>query len=103
MSSKKVRSELIDLRRASGSTRESSSPRTLRWSQDPRWSPNQALSQRRADAVRAWLIAHGVGAERVSAKGYGPDKPLTPNLTPNARARNNRVEVKVLEQAEASE
>ena len=53
---------------------------------------NRELSRRRASAVRAYLIAHGIDAARLDAHGFGPDRPLEPNTTPLARARNRRVE-----------
>jgi outer membrane protein OmpA-like peptidoglycan-associated protein len=53
---------------------------------------NQALSQARADAVRAWLVAHGVAAERLQTRGYGQDRPLYPNDTVEQRAKNRRVQ-----------
>ncbi len=53
---------------------------------------NIRLSQRRANAVRAYLIDHGIGAERLEAKGYGPTQPLATNSTPDGRERNRRVE-----------
>jgi outer membrane protein OmpA-like peptidoglycan-associated protein len=59
---------------------------------------NQALSQSRADAVRAWLVAAGVDASRLMSKGYGPSRPLEPNLTERARARNRRVQFIIKEQ-----
>src|SRR5947199_10221280 len=37
---------------------------------------NQALSERRAHAVVAWLTAHGIAANRVSAKGFGDSQPV---------------------------
>jgi outer membrane protein OmpA-like peptidoglycan-associated protein len=40
-------------------------------------SRNRALSQRRAEAVRDWLIAHGIDGERLEAKGLGEDQPET--------------------------
>lgn len=53
---------------------------------------NVKLSQSRADAVREWLVAKGIGAERVTAKGYGPENPVAPNTTPEGKARNRRIE-----------
>jgi outer membrane protein OmpA-like peptidoglycan-associated protein len=53
---------------------------------------NQKLSQARADAVRDYLIKKGVDSRRLKAKGYGEDKPLDDDTTPEARAKNRRVE-----------
>ncbi|MFL5347472.1 MAG: OmpA family protein [Hyalangium sp.] len=53
---------------------------------------NLALSQRRAEAVREYLIKKGVAAERLEAKGYGQEKPIAPNTTAKGRATNRRVE-----------
>lgn len=55
---------------------------------------NQKLSERRAAAVRAWLIAHGVAASRLTSRGYGDSRPLVPNNSAAHRARNRRVELK---------
>lgn len=53
---------------------------------------NMNLSQERADAVRQALISRfGVAADRLTAKGYGPTKPLADNGTPEGRAQNRRV------------
>jgi outer membrane protein OmpA-like peptidoglycan-associated protein len=60
---------------------------------------NQDLSQRRAEAVKDWLAGAGVTRDRLLAKGYGADKPLVPNLTPQNRAKNRRVEFVILERA----
>ncbi len=54
---------------------------------------NQTLSQRRAEAVRAYLIGKGVAAERLSAKGYGEAQPIADNETAEGRAKNRRVEL----------
>ncbi len=53
---------------------------------------NTALSQRRADAVRQALVDRfGADAGRLSAKGYGPDKPIADNASAEGRAQNRRV------------
>jgi OmpA-OmpF porin, OOP family len=57
---------------------------------------NTLLSQQRAEAVKHALIKRGIGAERLTAKGYGPSMPLAANLTTEGRARNRRVELKIL-------
>ena len=53
---------------------------------------NMKLSQSRADAVRAYLVSHGVEASRLVSKGYGFHQPLVPNDTPANRALNRRVQ-----------
>jgi outer membrane protein OmpA-like peptidoglycan-associated protein len=55
---------------------------------------NLSLSQRRADAVRAWLIIKGVNADRLIAKGYGEDSPRVPNDTADNKRMNRRIEFK---------
>jgi OOP family OmpA-OmpF porin len=57
---------------------------------------NMQLSQRRAEAVMRWLVHHGVEAARLTAKGYGPTRPIAPNITAYNRARNRRVQFKIL-------
>lgn len=54
---------------------------------------NLRLSQRRADAVRAYLIGKGIAAERLFAKGYGEAQPVANNRTPEGRFKNRRVEL----------
>jgi len=54
---------------------------------------NQALSEKRAQAVVAWLTAHGVSATRLSAKGLGQTKPIADNGSEDGRAKNRRVEL----------
>ncbi len=58
---------------------------------------NMDLSQRRADAVREWLISAGVEASRLVAQGYGETRPLVPNITAGNRARNRRVQFIITE------
>jgi len=54
---------------------------------------NRVLSKERAEAVRAALLAKGIAAERLSAQGFGPDKPLGDNDSESGRAKNRRVEL----------
>ena len=53
---------------------------------------NIVLSQQRAAAVQAQLIAMGVTPARLTSKGLGATKPMTENLTPEGKANNRRVE-----------
>lgn len=55
-------------------------------------SDNLDLSNRRAEAVRAYLIAQGIAAERMAAEGYGELQPIATNDTPEGRQRNRRTE-----------
>ena len=61
---------------------------------------NMRLSQRRAEAVRRWLIQHGVEPARLMAKGYGPTRPVVPNITQQNRARNRRVQFRIVRRAD---
>lgn len=56
---------------------------------------NQRLSERRAASVRAYLAGAGVDASRLVAIGYGQDKPIATNDTPEGRAKNRRIEFTV--------
>ena len=56
---------------------------------------NQKLSQRRAEAVRAMLVSHGVPSDRISAEGEGSANPIADNATAEGRADNRRVEIVV--------
>jgi len=57
---------------------------------------NLKLSERRAQAVREYLISRGVKADHLLAKGYGKANPIASNKTPEGRAENRRVELIVL-------
>ncbi len=54
---------------------------------------NQALSEKRAQAVRDYLIKAGIDADRLTAEGYGESKPAVPNTSPENMAKNRRVEL----------
>jgi outer membrane protein OmpA-like peptidoglycan-associated protein len=54
---------------------------------------NRGLSQRRADAVRNYLINKGIPAGRLTARGYGESKPVADNATDDGRIENRRVEL----------
>jgi outer membrane protein OmpA-like peptidoglycan-associated protein len=53
---------------------------------------NLKLSERRALAVRSYLIEKGINADRITAKGYGDTVPVASNKTAAGRAKNRRVE-----------
>jgi outer membrane protein OmpA-like peptidoglycan-associated protein len=64
--------------------------------QSPPDLTNLELSRRRAEAVAAVLVAHGVAAGRLSVVGYGDQHPVGDNGTATGRAANRRVEITVL-------
>ncbi|XXX72789.1 OmpA family protein [Sorangium sp. So ce134] len=57
---------------------------------------NRALSQRRAEAVVAYLTGKGIDPKQLVARGYGPDKPIDDNKTAKGRQKNRRVEFVIL-------
>ncbi|MDC0675754.1 OmpA family protein [Nannocystis radixulma] len=57
---------------------------------------NLELSRRRAEAVRDYLIAEGIAADRLQTRGAGPDEPIADNKTSRGRAINRRIEYKLL-------
>ena len=54
---------------------------------------NKTLSQNRAKSVVAALIAKGIDKTRLSAKGWGQEKPVADNTTEEGKAKNRRVEI----------
>ncbi|MCA1246203.1 OmpA family protein [Massilia sp. MS-15] len=58
---------------------------------------NLVLSQARAESVKRYLVAKGVPAESVAVSGEGPDRPVADNRHPEGRARNRRIEFKVVQ------
>lgn len=56
---------------------------------------NQKLSERRANAVKSYLVSQGVAAGKVRAEGRGESEPVVSNETAAGRARNRRVEVTI--------
>jgi uncharacterized repeat protein (TIGR01451 family) len=64
-------------------------------SEGPR-SLNVRLARERATTVTDYLVAQGVDAARLTAESYGPDRPVASNDTPEGRARNRRVEMRIV-------
>ncbi len=58
---------------------------------------NQQLSESRAVAVQKYLVEHGVEAERLQAQGFGMSKPLLPNSNEPNRAKNRRVQFRIVQ------
>jgi outer membrane protein OmpA-like peptidoglycan-associated protein len=56
-------------------------------------STNMSLSQRRAESVRGYLVSRGFPAEKITARGMGPERPIAENGTAEGRANNRRVEI----------
>ncbi len=57
---------------------------------------NVALSQKRADAVKWYLVDQGIAADRIETVGRGPEVPRVPNKNAKARAKNRRIEFHVV-------
>lgn len=58
---------------------------------------DQRLSQDRADAVRMALVKMGIGESRITAEGYGSAYPLVPSDSEANRAKNRRIDLRVVE------
>jgi OOP family OmpA-OmpF porin len=56
---------------------------------------NMALSEKRANTVRDFLISRGVPADRLTARGYGETEPLADNSTEDGRSQNRRVGLRI--------
>ncbi len=56
---------------------------------------NQTLSQRRAESVQSWLVAHGIEAGRISATGAGESRPVRTGSTEADHQANRRVEIRI--------
>lgn len=61
------------------------------------FASNLELSQRRAEAVVAYLVGGGIDAGRLSAVGYGEGRPIADNATVEGRAQNRRIEFVIRE------
>jgi OOP family OmpA-OmpF porin len=54
------------------------------------------LSQRRAEAVRDYLVSKGISPSRLEAVGYGPTKPIASNKTAKGKGLNRRTEFRIV-------
>lgn len=57
---------------------------------------NLQVSQKRASAIKAYLIEKGISEKRIIAKGYGKTVPVADNSTEEGRTRNRRIEIRML-------
>jgi OmpA-OmpF porin, OOP family len=64
---------------------------------------NLVLSLERAKSIVAYLIAKGIGNDRLVAKGYGAEEPIEDNSTEEGRQKNRRTEVKILDQDQGTQ
>jgi OmpA-OmpF porin, OOP family len=58
---------------------------------------NERLSNNRANAVRDWLIQHGINGSRLEARGYGQTRPIATNSSDDGRTTNRRIEFIIIE------
>jgi OmpA-OmpF porin, OOP family len=57
---------------------------------------NMELSQSRVDAVKKYMVDKGIAKNRIETKAFGGSQPLANEMTPEARAKNRRVEMRIL-------
>lgn len=57
---------------------------------------NLALSEERVEAVKKYLVVKGIAKDRIKTKAFGGSQPLRNEMTPEARAMNRRVEMRIL-------
>jgi len=57
---------------------------------------NQGLSERRANAVKAYLVEKGIPTDRIYVEGKGASQPIASNATREGRAQNRRVEIEIV-------
>ena len=57
---------------------------------------NQALSEKRAQSCRDYLVSKGIDTGRIETHGAGPDVPIADNKTPQGRQQNRRIEFKLI-------
>jgi len=58
---------------------------------------NVDLSHRRAESVRNYLVTHGIDGGRLVPQGFGPDAPIDTNATPKGKAKNRRIEFRLID------
>ncbi len=59
---------------------------------------NIALSQKRAEEVKKYLVSKGIDIKRIEAKGYGPKIPIADNATEEGKSKNRRTSLKVIKE-----
>ncbi len=83
------------LTKVAAALKESDSPMLIEGHTDSMGSDamNEALSYRRAERVREFLVSQGVSRDRIEVRGLGEYRPVASNSTPEGRANNRRVEI----------
>lgn len=59
---------------------------------------NMDLSQRRADAIKKYLVKKGANPNHIRAVGYGSEQPIASNSTQEGRAKNRRIEIRIIKE-----